>query len=222
MTRAMFVRARLSVALLMERRVGLFATLDGLFLFGGVMMAFTGNGYASAYYLALFLFPLLFLGVPMMADCVAVERRSGTLDLALSSPGADWYFERRMASAASLIVAQGWIAILVARTASEEFAWGWALAQMVVVTAFLATAVLNWSVRLKTAGGVAFATYATIGGFAPWFFSNPVRPPNEFGRPMDAGDILTWSKNNLVLLGAAVIFYLYAMERLNRPEEIIT
>src|SRR5205085_11091612 len=116
-----FVRVRSSVALLVERRVGLFLAIDGFFLFFGITIALGGNGRATMFWLPLFLLPCLLVGVPMLSECVAVERRSGTLDLALSSPGARFYFERRAGAVAVLMIVQGCIALAFARATTETF-----------------------------------------------------------------------------------------------------
>jgi hypothetical protein len=215
-------RARLSVVLLLDRRTALFAWVDGFFLFAGLMMALSGSGRATDYWLPLVLMPTLILGVPMLAEVIAVERRSGTLDLALSSPGANWYFERRIGSASVLILLQGWLAVIFSRFASEPFPLAPPLIQAVTVTAFVAAVVFNFAVRLKTPGGVIFATYATTLPFGPWFFSNPVHPPAVVLRPMNAAEIAAWGRGNLVLAGAAAVLYLFAIQRLSKPETIIT
>ncbi|HNJ78742.1 MAG TPA: hypothetical protein PKX56_05255, partial [Marmoricola sp.] len=43
------------------------------------------------------------IGAPVLSDVVDLERRAGSLDLALSSPGADLYFERRLLAFLSLL-----------------------------------------------------------------------------------------------------------------------
>lgn len=216
-------RARVSLALLTERRVALLVTVDGFFLFTGLMISFAGNGSVRDFWLPLFLLPSIFLGVPVMADAVAVERRSGTLDLALTSPGARLYFERRVAAVAAVMIAQGWIVILAATLLNHtKFpVWG-PLVQVVFVAVFLSAATLNWSLRLKTAGAVIFATYATLLAFAPWVFSNPIHPPAEMPNgAMTAEDVVDYLQQNLVLFAAAAVFYAYALQRLTRPESII-
>jgi hypothetical protein len=220
--RSWFVRIRSSLALLVERRVGLFLSIDGLFLFSAIPIAFGGNGRASDFWFPLFIIPSLILGVPMLSECVAVERRSGTLDLALSSPGARFYFERRALAVAVLMIVQGWLGVFFARLATETFPFTAPLIQVVVVSLFITSVTLNWSLRLATPGGVIFATFATAVVFLPWFFSNPIYPPAFAGHPMTANDILKVTKDNLVLAGAAGVFYLYSLQRLMRPETIIT
>jgi hypothetical protein len=217
-----FVRVRSSVALLVERRVGLFLAIDGFFLFFGITIALSGDGRATMFWVPLFLVPCLLVGVPMLSECVAVERRSGTLDLALSSPGARFYFERRAGAVAVLMIVQGCVALAFARATTETFPLTGPLIQIVVVSLFLTSVTLNWSLRLATPGGVIFATFMTVIAFLPWFFANPMYPPAAAGHPMTVDDIVKVAKDNLVLAGAAGVFYLYSLQRLMKPETIIT
>jgi hypothetical protein len=218
------VRVRLSLRLLTERRAALFISIDALFLFGGLMIGLAGSGSVREFWQALFLMPLLVIGVPMLAETVAVERRSGTLDLALTSPGARFYFERRVAAVITVAVLQGWTAMLFVRLLmrSEPFPLSGPFVQIVSASLFAGAVVLNWAVRVRSAGAVIFATYATALAFAPWLFANPIHPPTTMNGPMTIGDIVGWSQDNLVLLAAAATFYLYARQRLARPEAIIT
>jgi hypothetical protein len=218
------LRVRLSLRLLTERRAALFISVDALFLFAGLMIGLGGSGSVKDFWLPLFLMPLLVVGVPMLADTVAVERRSGTLDLALTSPGARFYFERRAGAVIAVAILQGWIAMALVRLTmrSEPFPLFGPFVQTVSVALFIGAAVLNWAVRVRTAGAVIFATYATALAFTPWLFSNPIHPPTTMNGPMTVGDMIAWSQNNLVLLAAAGTFYLYARQRLARPEAIIT
>ena len=210
---------RLAIALLTERRLGLYAVVDGLFFLVAFGISF-GGASSRDFYLPFFILPALFIGVSMMSDTVAVERRSGTLDLALTSPGARFYFERRVLAVAVLMVAQGWLGVAIAHWLAEDFAYSGPYLQVVIVSLFLAAVVLNWSVHLKTTGAVMFATYATVLAFSPWFFSNPIHPPTTMD-PMTVGDYIDYAQRNLVLAVAAVIFYLYARQRLARPERLI-
>lgn len=213
----------MSLALLTERRAALFATIDAFFLLAGVNATFLGgSGSGRDFWIPSFLLPILFLGVPLMADAVALERRSGTLDLALTSPGVRFYFERRVLAVAALMVAQGWLVILLAAALTPHFPLAGPLVQVVIVVAFLTAATLNWTLRMKSAVGVVFATYATGLVFLPWLFSNPIHPPTEMpeGR-MTLGDFVDFAQQNLVLAAAAAVFSLYARQRLARPESII-
>jgi hypothetical protein len=218
------LRIRLSLRLLTERRAALFISIDCLFLFAGVMMGLGGTGSVKEFWAPLFLMPLLVVGVPMLADTVAVERRSGTLDLALTSPGARFYFERRVGAVVAAAVLQGWLAMLLARalSRSEPFPLSGPLIQTVSAALFIGAVTFNWAVRVRGAGAVIFATYATAAAFAPWLFANPIHPPTTMNGPMTAGDIITWTQNNLVLLAAAATFYLYTRQRLANQEAMIT
>lgn len=216
-------RARVSIALLTERRVALLLGVDGFFLFAGLLLSFSQSGSVRDFWFPLFLLPSLFLGVPVMADAVAVERRSGTLDLALTSPGARFYFERRVAAVMLLMIVQGWVCMGATRLLnSAAFPLSGPFVQVVIVSLFITAATLNWSLRLKTAGAVIFATYATMLAFAPWLFSNPIHASTEEGiGPMRLEHLVDYLQQNAVLAVAAVVFYLYALQRLSRPESII-
>jgi len=220
--RTMLTRVRLSIALLTERRLALYAWVDLLLAFVGLGLAFSSaRGSSMDFYFPFFLLPVLFVAVPMLSDAVAVERRSGTLDLALTSPGAAFYFERRMLAVAALMIVQGSIGVVLAYVLGENFDLVTPFVQIIVVSLFTSAVVLNWSVRFKSAGAVMFATYATAGVFTPWFFSNPIWPPTTFIRQRQIGDWIDYGQQNLVLLTAAAVFYLYARQRLARPERLI-
>lgn len=219
--RVWLARARLSLVLLTERRTALFVVIDGFFLFAGLSLSLMGaSGSATDFWLPMFLLPALFVAVPMLADAVAVERRSGTLDLALTSPGADWYFERRAIAVAALLAAQGWFGVIVARLLGEAFALSAPFAQVIVTSVFLASVVLHWAVRFQTAGAAMFATYATAAVFAKWLFSNPIHPPTTL-QPRELGDWIDYAQQNLVLALGAFVFYLYTRQRLARPERLL-
>ena len=217
-----WTRVRLSVMLLTERRGVLFICVDALFLFAGLMIALSGTGSSLAFYMPMFLLPMLVVGVPILSEAVAVERRSGTLDLALTSPGARFYFERRIGAVLLLFVVQGWLTLFVAMAVHQSFPLSGPFLQITIVALFLGAVVLNWAVRLRSAGGVIFATYVTALLFAPWLFSNPIHPPTVFDGPMNAGDLIDYAQQNAVLLVAAAIFYAFSLQRLSRPETIIT
>ena len=164
-------RLRVSLALLTERRAALYIAIDVILLFAGLVTAFNGDGIAAVFYASLYVMPLFLVAVPMMSEAVAIERRSGTLDLALTSPGSMNYFERRIASVALLAMLQGWLTLSIPYFMVEHFPLSGPMLQMLIVTLFVASAVLMWSVRLRSAGAVALMTYVTCAAFAPWFFS---------------------------------------------------
>src|SRR5206468_12531432 len=172
--------------LLTERRVVLFLVLDGFFLFQGLVMGLYGGstGDGRDLWFPLFLLPALAVGVPMLSDTLAVERRSGTLDLALTSPAARFYFERRVLSVCALLVAQGVLTMLLTRALMSRFPLSGPIAQAASISLFLGAVTLNWAVRLRTSGAVMFATYLTALAFYPWLLSNPIHPPESMNGPM--------------------------------------
>src|SRR5205085_7478208 len=106
------------------------------------------------------------------------------LDLALTSPGARFYFERRVGAVIAAAVAQGWFCMIVVRLLmrSEPFPLSGPLAQTISVALFIGAVTLNWAVRVRSAGAVMFATYATAAAFAPWLFSIPIHPDRKSTR----------------------------------------
>jgi hypothetical protein len=218
----MMQRVRIALVLLTERRVMLYLLIDGFLLLAGVAAAFGGNGSAPEFYGFLYIMPLFMVAVPMMADAVAVERRAGTLDLVLTSPGAALYFERRIAAVAALATLQGWFALAIPWMLIEHFPLSGPMLQMAVVAAFAAAAALNWAVRMRSAGAVAFLTYVTCVIFAPWFFANPIRPLDATHGPMVFGDYVDYFTTVAVLAAGAAVLYLYARQRLARPESLVT
>jgi hypothetical protein len=216
---AWMTRIRLSLQLLTERRMMLFLAVDAAFLLLALLMAFEGNG-SQAFWMSLVLGPALVIGVPILSESVAVERRAGTLDVVLASPGAWFYFQRRIASFSLLLILHGECAVIFTRIAVGRFPLSGPMLQVVTITLLLAAAMFNWSLRTRSSGAAAFATYATTIGLAPWFYSNPVIPSDVRGS-MTSVEIVTWLTANLILLAAAAVLYAYALQRLANPEAIV-
>jgi hypothetical protein len=93
-----------------------------------------------------------------------------------------------------------------------------------VILALLVGAVsLYWGSRLQSAGGVMVASGLSLAVLLRWITS-PLSPPSLgmshrwLGISVDTL-ALVWSL--LVLSAATVIFYLYARERLRRPETML-
>lgn len=215
-------RVRISLQLLTERRVALYVIIDSVIVLSEVGRGFSRGVGAASFYPVLVLTPLLLVALPMMADCVAVERRAGTLDLALTSPGSALYFERRIGGIALLAIAQSWLTLAVPWLLVEHFPLSGPMIQIVVVAAFVSAAALNWAVRLRSPGAVVFLTLLTCVAFAPWFFSNPIRPLDAQHGPMAFADYLDYFRRNAVLALAAVALHVYARQRLARPETLVT
>src|SRR5213075_1536665 len=192
-------RVRIALVLLTERRALLYVLIDTALILAAVGEGFTANGKADEFYIVLYILPLFLLAVPMMSEAVAMERRAGTLDLALTSPGATFHFERRIAAIALLATLQGWITLAIPWLLVEHFPLTGPMLQMAIVATFTAAVALNWAVRLRSAGAAAFMTYVTCFAFKPWFFSNPIRPLDAEHGPMIFADYLEYFRRNAVL-----------------------
>lgn len=207
-------RLRLSLDLLLQRSLGLCLAVDVLILSGVLVQTLASNDPEGFYYAAVI--PLFLLGVPILSDTVALERRAGSLDLALSAPGAARYFERRVATFCAVMALQGTLVLLVARLAVARYLLAPALLQLLLTAAVIGAVVLFWAVRLRGPGAVAFASLLTLLALQRWLLANPVR---RVGWTVDAA--ADWLGANAVLAGAAAMLYLYARRRLSRPETLL-
>jgi hypothetical protein len=225
--RDLFRSIRLSLSLLLGRRLVLFAVIDGLVV--GLLllqMLLESEGDAGDIYRYAFLLPSLILALPALAGLVDLERRAGCLDLALSAPAAEAYFVRRAGAVCAVMAAQGEIVILLG-----WFLGGFGfpllapLTQILVVSLFLGAVSLFWAVRLRTSGAVWLASAATVAVMSPWFFTNPVpqRLTAHYGSLLPgAEESLPWLRSLAILAAGAALFYLYARRRLRRPERMLS
>jgi hypothetical protein len=216
---------RLRIELRVGSRLLLFAAVDAVIVATSLINVLVTGGEPRNVYLGVVLLPSLLLGLPILADVVALERRAGSLDLALSVPHPEAYFTERIAAVCGLLLAQGWTALL-ALWATESFAFPLlpALLQAAAMTALLGAAVLFWAVRLKTAGAVWFATLITVALLGRWFFATPIPLRGTSAlHPLVGGaeETLEWAEGMAVLLLGATFFFLHARRRLERPERML-
>ena len=213
-----------SFDLLLERRLWLYVIGDFFLLFLGVLQAIgsmKGDDWLEKLYPQLVIMPNLILGLPALASVVALERRVGSLDLALAVPSTQRYFIRRVAPVCAVLMVQSWIVLALA-------ADGWELLRAViqgsVLTLFLGALALFWASRLKTSGAVLAASLVSVAAMSRWIFTNPVTTPT-LGVPADLFGItlpnLAWCWDVTVMLLATTILYLYARERLRHPEAML-
>lgn len=213
-----WARLRLSVELLLERRLLWVVCADILILLQGIVAAFISNGEPDSIYFWVVLVPLLVLGVPILANAVPLERRAGSLDLVLCSPEAHAFFVRRIASFCGLIVVQGWLMLAFTRLlGARPFPLVFAMAQTLLVGLLVAAVTLFWNLYLKNSGTVTLASIMTLLALGRWFFAAPLPDP-ETG----LSGILSWLENSVALAAAAVLFYLYARRRLARAEALLS
>ncbi|MEM1180625.1 MAG: hypothetical protein AAGM22_19925 [Acidobacteriota bacterium] len=229
-------RSQYAFSQLLERRWWLFLGLNLLFVFNGYLEGAVEGSRVEAIYFRSVLMPSLLLAIPALSGLLALERRAGSLDLALSVPSTERYFLRRAAPVLGVLAAQS-VLLLTAVWLENAGGLGDALgkpglaaiyARAVVQTctllAFLGTVALFWSVRLRSSGAVTVASALTIVVFWRWLSTSPRTTPITgtpewvFGVPIGT---IHWVLSNLWIAVAAAIFYLYARERLVRPETML-
>ena len=227
--RALLRSMRLSLGLLLGRRLGLFAAIDALVVGGAVFqMLLEGEGEAADLYRFVFLVPSVILALPALAGMVDLERRAGCLDLALSAPSAEGYFLRRAGAVCAVTTAQGWLVILLGwflGDSESTFPIVPPLVQVALVSLLLGAVSLFWAVRLRTAGAVWLASTVSLCVLGKWFFFNPIPPRygEAFGSFLPGPEAaLAWLGSTGVLAAASALFFLYARRRLRRPELIIS
>lgn len=216
----------LSLRLLVQRRAGLVLVVDALFL-TSVLATLLIEGDSTSLSMGNDLYftvvlPMVLLGIPVLADQIALERRAGCLDLALSAPGAGTYFERRTMALLLVMLAQGWMLMLLGRAVVGEFLLLPALLRIPFVVAFLGATVFCHACHWRSAGAATFASFLTVGAAGPWFFAAPTIVNMSEARFWTSGSaVLQWSVPNLVLAIGAVVFYLYGRRRVARPEGLL-
>jgi hypothetical protein len=212
-------RLRLSLELLLERRLITAAVVDVLVLLNALVQALVSNMSAGTTYAAVVIVPCIVLGIPILSNAVALERRAGSLDLLLASQTAHAVFVRRFLSFGALLAAQGWALLIVARLLpGPSFALLPLLAQSLSLCLLVCAIVFFWALRLRDSGPVMFASLVTFLLLGRWTLAIPVADSNT----LPAEFLLDWLETNAVLLGAALVFYLYARRRLTRPERLVT
>lgn len=214
---------------LLELQLGsrflLYTLVDLLLIGGGLFDALAGGGEPSAIYVSVVILPLLLLGVPAQADLVALERRAGSLDLALATPDPQRYFLRRAGAVGLVLALQSALSLLALWAAeSAGFPLLPALFQALGLAFLLAAATLFWALRVASAGGVWFASLLSILALYPWTLANPIPVRgSEVGHPFVGSLAATLPAvgHALVVTAAATLFYLYARRRLARPERLL-
>ncbi len=217
-------RARYAFQLLLEQRLWLYLIGDSFFLFIGLLEAIDamgGGDWMDRIYPRVIIMPMLLLGLPAMSGVLALERRAGSLDLALAVPSTERYFVARMAPVCLFMMVQSWIVLALA---SEGWELVRALVQSAVLSVLLGAITLFWAVRLRTSGAVVAASLATAALLTPWIFFSPTArtaigvAEDFWGIPLA---VLLWCWKAAVQALAAGIFFLYARERLRRPEAML-
>lgn len=220
--------------LLLERRIYLFLIADACLLLMGLFVSLESGVEVREIYRAMVAFPTILFGVPILAGTVALERRAGSLDLALAVPSTEAYFLRRVLPVCGFFVVQGWIlphlllvlsglwSKVVSSSVQRETLLMLHL-HTVVLASLLGAVSLYWGTRLRSAGGVMVASGLSLAALFRWIVNPLEKGPLGMGHRWLGVPVHVlanvWS---LLVLGAAtVIFYLYARERLRRPETML-
>jgi len=212
-------RLRLSVELLVERRVGIYVALDLVALLIILVSALASNK-LSGLYIGTVL-PLLLPGVLVLSDAVALERRAGSLDLALSTPGARFYFEKRVGAFAGMLALQSSLILILLRLVAGSFPILPALIQIATTSLLVGAISLFWTVSLKSGDAAALASTLSILALGRWFFASPIPDVAPPGLWLGFEGSLDWARVNAAILLAAAVFYAYARRRIAVPEKLL-
>ena len=224
-----------SFQLILERRLWLFLVIDGILVLQGTLDSLIGGGELDEIFNGSVFMPTTLLCLPALSGVVALERRVGSLDLALSAPSTERYFLRRVVPICTLFFLQGALFLILSYLENHGFnqifgphspVFGLVrvLIQCALFHLFIGTVVLFWATRLRTVGGVWGAALITVMIFRSWLLTNPLLKgaisSNEllWGIPRP---LLSWMWAMAVIAVATLILYLYARERLWRPETML-
>ncbi len=219
---ATLLRARYACELLLEERLWLFLLADAVIVLQAVIGSLSSGGELEVMYRSVVVVPQLLLGLPGMSAVVALERRAGSLDLALAVPSTERYFVRRVAPVCGALIVQGWVLLILLADPGWDRVRG--LIQSAEIGLLLAALTLFWAVRLTTSGAVLVGSLLSVGVLSRWIFYSPVI--DSYGPDVArlAGvpvPILAWVWNAAVLAAATVILLQYARRRLRRPEVML-
>jgi hypothetical protein len=220
--------SRSCLQLQLGRQLALVATLDALLVAMGLFEALAGGDATGAgLYVQSVLVPLLALGIPALADLVALERRAGCLDLALAAPAGELYFLRRAGVVSAVLALQGTLVMALGWIGTDyAFPLVTVELQLLAVVAFTAATTVFWAVRLASSGAVWLASLATVVVAGRWCFWLPVvsaLPGREKVGVLlpSPWAIWEWATRAVPLAVAAALLLLYARRRLRRPELLL-
>ncbi|MEM9558376.1 MAG: efflux RND transporter periplasmic adaptor subunit [Acidobacteriota bacterium] len=207
------------------RHLGAFLALDVLWLAQAIITALLAGDRAEHWIYGFGLLGLvLVVGIPALADLVAVERRAGCLEVALTAPSGNGYFLDRVLVIGVLLVLQG-EALLMATwwLAGRSFALLPAALQLAACTVLAVTVTFFWAVRTATAGAAWLVSVATLVVLGPWFFDLPIQTRADGSGPWLPGAeaALAQLPTLVVLIAAAALFFLYGRRRLRQRAALL-
>lgn len=215
-------QGRYAFELLLERRLWLFLVADALIVLISIFDILVGGGEAFEFYRQAVIVPFLLIGLPALSSLLALERRAGSLDLALAVPSTERYFLRRILPVCLCLVVQAWCVLIFAIEDRGDLLRS--LFQSLTVALLLGALSLFWAVRLRTSGAVLVACLGTVLVLSKWVLYDPTI--SKSGGPPErllgiAVPVLDWIWNLCILAVATGILFQYARERLRRPETMI-
>jgi hypothetical protein len=221
--------------LLLEGKLAIFLVGDFLAIVWGIYTALGSGGKIHQFYAPGVVLPLLLVVSSSLSSLVALERRAGSLDLALAAPSPALFFLRRLWPPVALGLLQGWLLLLLSFLESNSpanllagRATGWevllrAAFSSALVACLAASISLFWATRLRTGGAVLTAVLATLFPHLPFVFTSPLLPPAQlFAKNFWEANshIFYWLWQMVVLAAAALLFFLAGLDRLRRPESL--
>lgn len=226
-------RAVADLELLLEGKLLFFLVADFLLVAYGLVLALVSSGKLPKIYQMAVILPMLILLVASLSAVIALERRAGSLDLALAAPDPTAFFLRRAIAPLLLVLVQGWGVLLLAYAERHPLAdllagrlAGWEVMARAffgsLLAAFLIAAVtLFWATRLRSGGAVAGATAGTLLFFLPFLMTSPELPPPQlFPKNVYEANahLADWLWPMAVMTMATLLFFGAALDRLRRPE----
>lgn len=224
--------------LLLERRLWLFLIADLIVVVHGLFQGLLGEGSLQVIYLFMAIMPLVLLGIPILSSAISLERRAGSLDLALAVPSTERYFLRRVAPACVFLIVQAWILtplafylggqgdrildLVSAKAPAATLTLLPVFLHAFLVGLLIGAVTLFWATRIATTGGTMVASFVTVLALSKWAMASPIVSSRGASTIMYLDLIhpsqISVAWNLLVTALAIVLFYLYARERLRRPE----
>jgi hypothetical protein len=212
-------------ALQLGRRAPLLLLCDAVLVGTGMVSALLRGGEPNLVYVAIVQLPILLLGAAALADIVDLERRAGSLDLALALPTTERYFGARLAAVCLPLLLQSGLLVV--------FLWIWeemafpllpALAAAILLVLVVGAAALFWATRIQSAGAVWLATVGFVGLLGRWTLANPIPERGTaagafFGRAEDVSDLLV---NIITLLPISILLILATRRRLTHPASLVS
>lgn len=221
--------------LLLEGRLLLFLIGNFLALVWGIFGALLGGGKIDKVYLLGVLVPTLPMLCSALSSLIALERRAGSLDLALAAPSPSRFFLRRLWPPLVLAYLQGAFILLLAFFEThrlDEILAGnlrqqgnllRALFSLALAIATVAAVNLFWATRLRTGGAVFVANLLSLLFLSPFLLHPPILVP-RLVHPADVFELyrseLIWLWPQVVLTITALLFFFAGLARLRRPETL--